>query len=407
MTVTTALAALTLLGLVITSVQVFLVWRVRRRPFAPGPQPAGDSRQDVSSRRPGLPRVSILKPLSGLEDRLEENLESFTRLRGVDFEVILSVEKADDPSIAVARRVLDRHPEAPFRLVVGEGSRATIRNGKVDRLLAASRYATGDLLLVSDANVRIEPDDVARTVALFCDPSVGCVSNLFVGEGARTFGAVVESLHLLTFVVPGTAIAEAGNVPCVVGKSMTLSRTVLERIGGFGSFLDVLAEDQAIGLAVKEAGSRVVLSPVVVRNVFEERPLRRALDRQVRWGKIRFSFSVFTYSTEILMNPLALALAALASGFLLTPELAPALGGLVAATALTRVLQASLLARITGAPLGRVPLALMPVKDLLQLATQIVPYFSRHVSWHGHRTRLGPGTILLPAGWHVPRLVEG
>ena len=404
MTVTAALAALTALALVITSVQVFLVWRVRRRPFAAGPLAAGDSLPDGSSRPP---RVSVLKPLSGLEDRLEENLESFTRLRGVDFEVILSVEKPDDPAVAIARRVLERNPGAPFRLVVGEGSRARIRNGKVDRLLAASRHATGDVFLVSDANVRIGPDDVARTVALFSDPSVGCVSNLFIGEGARTFGAIVESLHLLTFVVPGTAIAEAGNVPCVVGKSMALSRTVLERIGGFGAFLDVLAEDQAIGLAVKEAGYRVVLSPVVIRNVFEDRPLRRALDRQVRWGKIRFSFSAFTYSTEFLMNPLAIALAALAAGAVLTPELVPVLGGLVLVTALARILQAGLLALITGAPLGRLHLALMPVKDLLQLATQVVPYFSRHVSWHGHRTRLGPGTVLLPAGWHVPTLVLG
>ena len=404
MTVTAALAALTARALVITSVQVFLVWRVRRRPFAAGPLAAGDSLPDGSSRPP---RVSVLKPLSGLEDRLEENLESFTRLRGVDFEVILSVEKPDDPAVAIARRVLERNPGAPFRLVVGEGSRARIRNGKVDRLLAASRHATGDVFLVSDANVRIGPDDVARTVALFSDPSVGCVSNLFIGEGARTFGAIVESLHLLTFVVPGTAIAEAGNVPCVVGKSMALSRTVLERIGGFGAFLDVLAEDQAIGLAVKEAGYRVVLSPVVIRNVFEDRPLRRALDRQVRWGKIRFSFSAFTYSTEFLMNPLAIALAALAAGAVLTPELVPVLGGLVLVTALARILQAGLLALITGAPLGRLHLALMPVKDLLQLATQVVPYFSRHVSWHGHRTRLGPGTVLLPAGWHVPTLVLG
>ena len=404
MTVTAALAALTALALVITSVQVFLVWRVRRRPFAAGPLAAGDSLPDGSSRPP---RVSVLKPLSGREDRLEENLESFTRLRGVDFEVILSVEKPDDPAVAIARRVLERNPGAPFRLVVGEGSRARIRNGKVDRLLAASRHATGDVFLVSDANVRIGPDDVARTVALFSDPSVGCVSNLFIGEGARTFGAIVESLHLLTFVVPGTAIAEAGNVPCVVGKSMALSRTVLERIGGFGAFLDVLAEDQAIGLAVKEAGYRVVLSPVVIRNVFEDRPLRRALDRQVRWGKIRFSFSAFTYSTEFLMNPLAIALAALAAGAVLTPELVPVLGGLVLVTALARILQAGLLALITGAPLGRLHLALMPVKDLLQLATQVVPYFSRHVSWHGHRTRLGPGTVLLPAGWHVPTLVLG
>ncbi len=404
MTIITILASLAAIALLLTTAQVVLVWRVRRRPFALRPPAAGDSRPDGSSGRPTPRFVSVLKPLSGPEDGLEENLESFARLEGVRYEVILSVERRDDPAAEVARRVIARHPDAPFHLVVGEGSRARIRNGKVDRLLVASRYANGDIFVVSDANVRVEPQDLATTVALFDDPKVGCVSNLFVGEGARSLGSVIESLHLLTFVVPGTAIAEAGRIPCVVGKSMAMPRHVLESIGGFGAFLDVLAEDQAIGLAVKEAGFQVVLSPVVVRNVVVTRSLRRALDRQVRWGKIRFAFSAATYSTEILLNPLALALAALAAGALLAPELVPALAAFAAVTSFVRILQAGLLARLTGARLRTRHLTLMPVKDLLQLATQVVPYFSCHVSWHGHLTRIGPGTVLLPAGWHVPQL---
>ena len=410
MTLVVILVSLATFALALTTVQVVLVGRVRRRPFEGRPRPAGDSRRDGSSLRspvslgPAQRRVSVLKPLSGPEDGLEENLESFAHLEGVPYEVILSVERDDDPAASIARKVMARHPNAPLRLVVGEGSRSRIRNGKVDRLLAASRYATGDILLVSDANVRVEALDLARTVALFDDPKVGCVSNLFVGDGARSFGAIVESLHLLTFVVPGTAIAEAGGIPCVVGKSMALPRQVLESIGGFGAFLDVLAEDQAIGLAVKGAGFRVVLSPIVVRNFVVTRTLRRALDRQVRWGKIRFAFSAATYSTEILLNPFALALGALVAGALLAPEFVLALAAFAVTTAFARVLQAGVLAHITGARVESRHLLLMPVKDLLQLATQVVPYFSRHVSWHGHRTRIGPGTVLLPAGWHVPEL---
>jgi ceramide glucosyltransferase len=410
MTLVLILVSLAAIALALTTVQVILVRRVRRRPFGPRPRPAGDFQPDGSSLLslrslwPAPVRVSVLKPLSGPEDGLAENLESFTRLEGISYEVILSVERHDDPAAEIARQVMAKHPEAPFRLVVGEGSRARIRNGKVDRLLAASRYATGDIFLVSDANVRVEPQDVARTVALFDDPSVGCVSNLFVGKGARSFGAIVESLHLLTFVVPGTAIAEAGGVPCVVGKSMALPQPVLESIGGFEAFLDVLAEDQAIGLAVRKAGFRVVLSPVVVRNVVVTRSLGRALDRQVRWGKIRFAFSAATYSTEILLNPLALVLAALVAGALLAPEFVPSLAAFALATAFARVLQAGVLARLTGARVETRHLLLMPVKDLLQVATQAVPYFSRHVLWHGQNTRIGPGSVLLPAGWHIPQL---
>src|SRR5207244_1073629 len=137
---------------------------------------------------------------------------------------------------------------------------------------------------ISDANVRVEPDAVAETVAMF-GGDVGCVSNLFVGAGAASFGATIESLHLLSFVAPGAILAAAAGVPCVVGKSMAISRRALRDIGGFVRFANVLAEDQAIGLAVREAGYRVALSPCVVRNVVIGRTLRRALERQIRWNK--------------------------------------------------------------------------------------------------------------------------
>jgi cellulose synthase/poly-beta-1,6-N-acetylglucosamine synthase-like glycosyltransferase len=40
--------------------------------------------------------------------------------------------------------------------------------------------------VIFDSNVRVEPDDIAKTIALFRDPGVGCVSNLFTGDRARS-----------------------------------------------------------------------------------------------------------------------------------------------------------------------------------------------------------------------------
>lgn len=397
------LAALALAGLVITSLPVVLLERLRRRrrPFSRGPRGRASAPSPRAASTPGRPRLSILKPLKGLDDGLEENLASFAALRGIDYEVVLSVADADDPALDVVDRVRARHPEAPFVLVVGGAPEGRIGNPKVERLVAASRVARGDLFLVSDSNVRVAPDAVADTVALLEDPGVGCVSNLFVGTGARDLGAVVESLHLLTFVVPGNVLAAWGGVPCVVGKSMALPRNVHDAIGGFAAFGDVLAEDQAIGLAVKEAGFRVLLSPVVVENVVERRSLRRALDRQVRWGKIRFAFSKALFAGEVLMNPLPLALLAPLLALAGASPWAGPLASFTLLALLVRLLQASLLARLCGAPLPLAGLLAVPLKDLLQLATQAVPFVSREVVWHGHRARIGKGTTLLETGSRV------
>lgn len=398
MTLTLILLALAAAGALLTTFQTGLVLRFlgRRRPFAPGPRERAASafRRDDSTE---TPRVSILKPLSGLDDGLEENLASFASLPGVSYEVILSAARPDDPAVAVARKVVRRFPAAPFRLVVGGGTGVALANPKVDRLVAAAREARGGILFVSDSNVRVRPGDVARIAAAFEDPEVGCVSSLFTGAEARSFGAVVESLHLLTFVLPGAVLAAFGGVPCVVGKSMALSRRALEAIGGFAPFVDVLAEDQAIGCAVRDAGLKLVLSPVVVRNVTSHRPLGRALARQARWGKIRFAFSRATYTGELLLNPFPIALLACAAAALLAPRALSPAAVLAGVTLLLRLAQGIALARATGADHSLGQLALVPVKDVLQLATQAVPYVSKEVDWNGHRARLGPGTLLLPS----------
>ncbi|HUM01636.1 MAG TPA: glycosyltransferase [Thermoanaerobaculia bacterium] len=393
----TALLILAGAGVVLTTVQILLVARLRRksRPFARrGPGSGTDSRPAASTE---APRVSILKPLSDLDDDLAENLASFARLRGVSYEVILAAGRPDDPAVHVAREVMRRFPSAPFRLVIGGPSRRAMTNRKVERLVTARRLAAGEILFVSDSNVRVSPDDVASTVALFDDPAVGCVSNLFVGEGARSFGASVDSLHLLTFVLPGTALAAASGVPCVVGKSMALSRRALTAIGGFEAFLDVLAEDQAIGVAVRSAGFSVAVSPVVVKNVVVSRPLRAALARQARWNKIRWSFSKSLYAGEFLLNPLPVSLLACAAATLAAPELLPSFAVAAGLLSFVRFAQTAALARLTGARLPLAHLLALPLKDLLQFGAQFAPLFSREVRWHDTRARLGPGTVLLPS----------
>ncbi|HVE70056.1 MAG TPA: glycosyltransferase [Thermoanaerobaculia bacterium] len=368
-------ALLAILGLILTTVQALLVRRFRARRVPGGVRPR---------------LISILKPVCGLDDELEENLLSFTKLRGIRYEVIVSAEECDDPALEVVQRVMHDHPGAPFRVVVDPGSRTGVVNRKVERLIAAARIANGEVFLISDSNVRVQPDDFVRTLSALDDPRVGCVSNLFTGSGARTLGATVESLHLLGFVAPGAVLAASAKVPCVVGKSMAITRTAHDAIGGFERFRRVLAEDQAIGLAVREAGFEFVLSPVAVRNVVVRRSVRRAVDRQVRWNKIRYSFSYRMYIAELLLNPLPFALAA--------AFVSPMLPLLVL---LARWLQFALLNRTLGADLNWKQLAAVPLLDALMLYAWFVPFFSDEVTWRGYRARIGRRTEMIELAAHL------
>jgi ceramide glucosyltransferase len=272
-----------------------------------------------------------------------------------------------------------------------------VANPKVERLIAASRVARGDIFFISDANIRVSPQDIAQTISAFDDPSVGGVSNLFVAEGAQTFGAALESLYLITFVIPGCVLARAAGATCAVGKSMAITRGVCDRIGGFESFAGLLAEDQAIALAVRSAGLRWTLSLNIVRNVIVTRTLSQALARQIRWGKIRYSFSRAVYTAEFLANPVPLVLLAMGASASLTPQWFEYVLAFSAALILLRCLEARLLSRAAGAEASRKYILLAPLQDIMQFGIQFVPFFSKEVNWRDHRARLGRGTVMLPS----------
>ncbi|HKA19399.1 MAG TPA: glycosyltransferase [Blastocatellia bacterium] len=379
-----------LIGLALTSIEVVLsiLFFLSHQDRRPG---IGKRKEAASDR----PIVSILKPLSGSEDELEQNLASFTDLRGVDHEVILSVSSLGDLSVPAIDAVQGRFPNAPFIRLIGGITPGLVANLKVERLLAAQRIARGEILFISDSNVRVSPEDIERTVRLFDDPTVGCVSNPFTGLGASTLGSTIESLYLLVYVIPGCVFAQTCGRVCVVGKSMAIRREVLDAIGGFESFSHVLAEDQAIGLAVKQAGYRVVLAPTIVRNVSIKRTLREALARQIRWNKIRYSFSRRIYAAEFLANPFPVAALASIAAIAFRGEITSVV--LPAGAMLIRFIQAAVLNRTAAAGISVRRLMLMPIQDVLQFIVQWAPLFSSEVRWRTVRTRLGRDSLMLSA----------
>jgi ceramide glucosyltransferase len=377
-------------GILMTFVELALVWLFVKN------KPSGSRVTAIASagNRATGPVVSVLRPLCGNDESFEQNLASLGTASGVAYEVILSIADRYDPALPVAEKIT-RECSGLFHLVVGGIAAGLVMNPKVERLIAAQRTSRGDILFISDSNIRLGPEVIARTVQLFEDPRVGCVSNVFIGEGAVSFGSTIESLHLLTLAAPGVVLAHAAGITCVVGKSMAIRREVLDQIGGFEAFAGVLAEDQAMGLAIRKAGYRIELSPSIVKNVTINRSLGQVLARQLRWCQIRYSFSKMLYVAELLANPFAFAL--LSS--LLALTLAPAGNPLLACApivALLRILSARILSGLIGADLSWPKLLLAPVHDLLQFGVQFIPFLSKEVVWKTHRARLARGTVLLP-----------
>src|SRR5271170_1546489 len=69
-----------------------------------------------------LPPISVLKPLCGLDDCLEENLRSFFTQDYPDYEILFAVHSLSDPATAVVDKVRGEFPLGPRVHLIETGS---------------------------------------------------------------------------------------------------------------------------------------------------------------------------------------------------------------------------------------------------------------------------------------------
>ena len=99
-----------------------------------------------------LPPVSLLKPIKGAEESLEENLRSFYEQDYPSFEVVFATTDPGDAALPVARRVAADYPHVPTRFVFSDPDFGL--NPKVANLAGA---LLGALRLVTRALLRPQP----------------------------------------------------------------------------------------------------------------------------------------------------------------------------------------------------------------------------------------------------------
>ncbi|MGC4000070.1 MAG: glycosyltransferase [Anaeromyxobacter sp.] len=382
--ISTTLFALAAIGLAALLVQHGALRSHLRRPGAPV---RGDS-LDPGPARPAPP-ISILKPLCGDDDDLAANLAAFAALDYPAYEVLLGVKSARDPAFAPALAAVRRWP-GRMRLVLQRFDEGL--NPKVNQLVGLARAARHDLLLISDSNVRVGAGYLRGVGEAMSAPGVGLVTHPVVGAGERRLGALLENLHLAGAVGPGMVAAQRlSGRAVVVGKSMALWRADVERLGGFESMKDVLAEDHLLGVRVAdELGKRVVVARAPVVNVNQDRSVRAFHGRYARWSVLqRKLVGTPVFAAQALLNPVLLAaLGALA-------ERDARAGALLAAVCAAKCALDGASARLLRPGGFRLrALLLVPLKDLVLGAAWAQGLVSDQVDWRGHRLRVLPGTRL-------------
>ncbi|MBV9566590.1 MAG: bacteriohopanetetrol glucosamine biosynthesis glycosyltransferase HpnI [Hyphomicrobiales bacterium] len=332
------------------------------------------------------PAVTILKPLRGEDVALRSNLASFCAQEySGEVQLVFGVMDFDDPAIPIVEDLMASFPSRKIELVID--SRVHGTNLKISNLLNMMQRVRHDRIVLADSDIGAAPDYLQRIVAALEAPGVCAITCLYNGVALGGIWSRLAALAIDGHFLPNALVGLHSRLatPCF-GSTIALRREQLDEIGGFAAFSDCLADDYAIGAALRQKGGSVVIPPLLVAHSCTETSLKELWNHELRWARTIRTVDPRGYAGSLITHPLPFALLALALG-------AQAWG---AAMAIIAILCRTVLLLLTARKHGLAPPAcwLTPIRDVLSFAVFIWSYRGRGVEWRGRRYVVEPGGTL-------------
>ncbi len=340
-------------------------------------------------KRAALPRVSLLKPVHGLDARLQENLESFFRQDYPAYEILFAADEADDPALAMVREVSAQYPKIPSRIIVN--GRPPWPNPPAWSFHCMTEIAACDILVTSDSDVEVQPDYLRHVVAPLLDPKVGMVTCVYRGKNAGGFWSGMDAIGMSVEMTAGVLVANMlEGMKFGLGPTIAVRKDSLARIGGYQALGEYFANDFVIGNFIEKAGYKVVLSEHVIDHVVPPMAFKKMWERQVRWAKsTRYSRPKGHFGTGLIFAVPYGIFAWLGAAWLGHPGIGASLFGVAILNRLVECL-------VIGWGVVRDPRALRspwlyPIRDLLGFVVWCASYLSRGSVWRDSTYKLLEG----------------
>jgi ceramide glucosyltransferase len=326
------------------------------------------------SANPQLAPISILKPLAGVDEGLEQNLRSFFEQDYPEFEILFAVRAADDPAVPILQALQKEFTARPSRLIVtGEPAYPNAKVFSLDRMLGEARYG---LLVMSDSDIRVAPGFLESIAAEFTDPHVALATCPYRAVAGPSLWSILEAEGMNTEFLAGLLVARmVEGVKFAVGPTVVARKSALQAIGGFEVLKDYLAEDFVMGKFAAEAGFGVILSRNIVEHRIGSQGWRANAAHRIRWVRSTRRSRPLGYLGQLFTYPLPLA-------FLLCGIQLAWWPALVAALAFRSAAAWSTAMWILGA---RPHWLLLPLEEILSFLFWLAGFFGNTIVWRDRR----------------------
>jgi ceramide glucosyltransferase len=340
------------------------------------------------------PSISLLKPLKGCDETTAESLRSwFKQNYNGQIQILFGVARADDPVCEIVRELIAKNPNCDAQLVIcGDMLGA---NAKVAKLIQLEELAEHELILISDADVRVPPDFLVNLVAPLRDAKVGLVNCFYrlanPATTAMQWEAIAINADFWSQVLQSRTLKP---LDFALGAAILMRRKALAQIGGFNVVVNCLADDYQLGHRMAEKGHHVALCPVIAECWDAPMDWRAVWNHQLRWARTIRACEPTPYFLSILSNSTFWPLLWLLSSILFSKHLSAPLTSL--GFLILRILIAQNLQRRFTQSRDIADWWLVPLKDLFQVALWAGAFSGNTIEWRGRQMRMCRAGNLIP-----------
>jgi ceramide glucosyltransferase len=332
----------------------------------------------TATRQPTVP-ISVLKPLSGIDDGLRENLVSFFEQDYPQFELIFAVRHEHDPAHELVLSLVEQYPAVSSRiLITGE---PPYPNAKVYSLSLMTTAASYDLLVMSDSDIRVEKDFLKGISAEAYADRYDIATCPYRAVPGNTIWSRLEAIGMNTEFWGSALVAKlVEGVRFTIGPTVVARRKVLDAIP-WPTLSGFLAEDFVLGQRAAELGFRVDLSQQVVEHRLSGDSMQKNFAHRLRWARSTRRSRPAGYIGQLFTYPLPTALILVALHHAYWP--------LLAGTIVLRALAAHAVSHLVlKGKLSVRNWLLIPLQDILGFAFWLAGFSGNHIDWRGRRYRL-------------------
>jgi len=336
-----------------------------------------------------LPSLSNLKPVRGLDPEAYENFASFCRQDYPDYEILFCIGDTSDPAYPVLQRLVRDFPERQIRIVIGSGRIAT--NDKVAKLARLVEEASHEYLVISDSDVRVDPDYLRKVIAPLANPKAGAVTCFYVPTEESTWVQRLQDVGMISDFYPGILVAkQLDGVKFALGPTIATTRTRLQAFGGYASIENRPADDLWVGRLIAEQGYEVKLLPYSISTVADYHSLGELFYKRLRWITVMRHMRPWGHLGLIFTLGLPWALVAVA--LRPTPRIAASyLGGYLIFRALLTLMVGAWGLKQRGV---WKKLALIPLWDGMATLIWLASFTRKSIRWRGRDYLMRNGELV-------------